>query len=89
MKIRFTKHTIEKLTAFANANGKIRITESDIVQTVTEPDIVDIRSREPQCVAQRHIDAEHVLRVIYTVNTEENEIKVITFYPGRKSKYEK
>lgn len=87
MKIRFTKHTLEKLAGFAGS--KIKITGANIIQTITEPDFVDARSRAPQCIAQKHLDATHVLRVVHTVEPNSGEVKIITFYPGRKSKYEK
>jgi hypothetical protein len=37
-------------------------------------------------VAQRAITERHVLRVIY--EEEQEEIRVVTFYPGRRSRYE-
>ncbi len=86
MKICFTKHAQEKLMAFQG--GIVPITSEDIIQTILMPDFVDVHSRKPQCIAQREIDAKHILRVVYTVETEK-KIKVITFYPGRKSQYEK
>ena len=86
MRIRFTKHALEKLTALQG--GKITITGADIVQTVVGPDAVDTRNRAPQYIVQKGLDATHVLRVVYALETE-RRIKVITFYPGRKAKYEK
>lgn len=86
MKIRFTKHALEKLAGFAGS--KIKITGADIIQTITEPNLVDVRSRTPQYIAQKSLDAKHVLRVVYAIEAQ-RRIKVITFYPGRKSKYEK
>ena len=55
MKIRFTKHVLEKLTALRG--GKITITGADIVQAVVAPDVVDTRSRAPQYIAQKGLDA--------------------------------
>jgi hypothetical protein len=37
-------------------------------------------------VAQRAITERHVLRVIYDEGPE--EIRIVTFYPGRRSRYE-
>ena len=37
-------------------------------------------------VAQRRITERHVLRVIYEEGPE--EIRIVTFYPGRRSRYE-
>ena len=37
-------------------------------------------------VAQRRISEKHVLRVVYEEG--QRQIKVVTFYPGRRSRYE-
>src|SRR4030095_11389221 len=37
-------------------------------------------------VAQRRISEKHVLRVVY--DEGQREIRVVTFYPGRRSRYE-
>jgi len=37
-------------------------------------------------VAQRGITERHVLRVIYEEGSE--DIRVVTFYPGKRSRYE-
>ena len=57
-----------------------------VIRTVEEPDWVDY-SRMPLLIAQRGLDRRRVLRVVYRVEGEMNVI--ITFYPGRKSQYEK
>lgn len=86
MKIRFTKHAQEKLVAFQG--GKIHITGADIIKTIATPEFVDTESRPHQFIAQKELSAKHVLRVVYLLETEKT-IKVITFYQGRKSQYEK
>ncbi len=87
MKIRFTKHALEKLKAYEG--GEIKISAADLIQTITTPNLVDTISRVPKYIAQKHLDTTHVLRVVYAVEIERGEIRIITFYPGRKSKYEK
>ena len=54
-------------------------------ETLRRPEKVDegFRGRK---VAQRKISASHVLRVVY--EEKQNEILVVTFYPGRRSRYE-
>lgn len=37
-------------------------------------------------IAQRRISEKHVLRVVYEEG--QREIRVVTFYPGRRSRYE-
>ncbi len=57
-----------------------------VLDTVAHPDIVDY-SHLPLKIAQRPLDKHHVLRVVYR---EVSGIKlIITFYPGRKTQYEK
>lgn len=82
--IHFTKHAVEKFAILAH-HGVI-ISREQVVETVEHPDMID-RSRLPLKIAQRDLNRAHVLRVVYR---EENSMKVIiTFYPGRKSHYEK
>ena len=52
---------------------------------VQRPDTVEegFRGRK---VAQRRISETHVLRVVYV--ERQKEIGVVTFYPGRRSRYE-
>ena len=38
-------------------------------------------------IAQKELDLDHVLRVIYEEHA--NEIVIVTFYPGRKERYGK
>ncbi len=55
------------------------------METVESPDLID-ESHLPLLIAQKSIDPEHVLRVVY--RQEENTKTIITFYPGRKSQYD-
>lgn len=80
----FTKHALEKFTILRQHN--FTISKSAVLQTVDDPDLID-RSRTPLKIAQRTFDKDHVLRVVYK---EQGDIKtIITFYPGRRTQYEK
>lgn len=57
-----------------------------MIDTVLNPEFIDY-SRSPLLIAQRGFDAEHVLRVVY--KEEGGDKKIITFYPGRRTQYEK
>ncbi len=80
----FTKHAKNKFKILKR--HKFLITEKQAVKTVENPDLVD-KSRLPLLIAQRKIDRNHVLRVVY--KQEFDVIKIITFYPGRIKQYEK
>jgi len=82
--IRFTRHAEEKFAVLKRYG--LRITKQQVVDAVSAPDDVD-RSRLPLLIAQKHLDLDHVLRVVYKA---ENNLKtVITFYPGRIKQYGK
>lgn len=50
------------------------------------PDKID-KGYKGRLVAQKRMDEEHVLRVVYEEQLD--EILAITVYPGRRSRYEK
>lgn len=83
MRIRFTKHAIEKFVVLRRHG--VLVSRNKVLRTVTSPETIDYR-REPLRIAQSNLDAAHVLRVVY--RTEEATRVIITFYPGRKSQYE-
>lgn len=84
MKIRFTRHALDKF--YILRSHGVRVLRSHVVRTVCEPERVDY-SQLPFKIAQRAFDKNYVLRVVYK---EQNGVKtIITFYPGRKSQYEK
>ena len=77
----------------AHAQGKFEIlkrhgfevTPDQVEETVLSPDQV---IPQPGCrfIARKRITAQHVLRAVYR---EEGETRVvITFYPGRRERYE-
>ena len=80
----FTKHAENKFEILKR--HKFLISKKRVIKTIENPDLID-RSRLPLLIAQRKIDKDYVLRVVY--KQEFNVIKVITFYPGRKRQYEK
>lgn len=80
----FTKHAEDKFALLKR--HKFTITKQQVLNTVKNPEIID-HSRIPLCIAQRKIDKAHVLRVVY--KEEKGVKKVITFYPGRVTQYEK
>ena len=81
--IHLTRHAEKKFTLLARHG--FRITHQHVIDTVTMPDKLDY-SRLPLLIAHRKIDRTHVLRVVYKI--EKDTIKIITFYPGRKTQYE-
>jgi len=79
----FTKHARDKFEVLKR--HKFLISKQQVVKTVEYPDLID-ESRLPLLIAQRKIDRNYVLRVVYKY--EFGIIKIITFYPGRKKQYE-
>lgn len=84
MDIRFTKHAEEKFGILEK--HQFFVSRKRVLSIVESPDAID-RSRYPLTIAQGAIDADHVLRIVY--RREAGVIVIITFYPGRKTHYEK
>jgi uncharacterized DUF497 family protein len=61
------------------------ITEEAVMKTVEAPDSVR-EGRRNRRIAQRAVNKEHVLRVIYA--NKGDSIGIITFYPARRERYE-
>ena len=78
----FTRHAKNKFEILKR--HKFLITKKQVLRTVEEPDLID-KSRLPLLIAQRKIDKRYVLRVVYKI--ENGNIKIITFYPGRRKQY--
>ena len=83
MRIRFTKHALEKFIVLQRHG--VAIPRNKVLRTVLAPDTIDYR-RIPLLIAQSNLDSTHVLRVVF--KDEGTTRIVITFYPGRKSQYE-
>lgn len=80
----FTKHAENKFEILKK--HKFSISKKQIIQTLDYPDLIN-ESRSPLLIAQRRIDKDYVLRVVYKQVLGVK--KVITFYPGRRKQYEK
>ena len=84
MEIVFTKHANEKFEILKKYS--VFITRRKVMDVLAHSDQRDY-SRNPLIIAQGTLDPSHVIRIVYKV--EQSNIIVITFYPGRKSQYEK
>ena len=82
MLVRFTRHAEDKFLLLKRHGFKI--SKKQVLGALKEPTLVDT-SRLPLYIAQKSIDAHHVLRVVYRI--EEGTKVIITFYPGRKKNY--
>lgn len=81
-KIKFCNHAKAKFELL-KAHG-FPINKKQVTETIKSPDKTE-RGKKGRMVAQRVLDNDHVLRVIYE---KADFITVITFYPGRRSYYE-
>lgn len=63
---------------------KFLVSEEQVLATVAMPDLIDY-SRIPLLIAQRKIDRNLVLRVVY--KQERGTVRIITFYPGKSKQY--
>ncbi len=84
MRIRFTTHALQKFSVLERHGVFIR--REQVVRAIETPDYVD-HSRLPLLIAQASLDRRRVLRVVYKIKRE--TFVVVTFYPGKKSQYEK
>lgn len=84
MNIKFTKHAEEKFLVLRRHG--VRVLKEQVLCSIRNPDKLDY-TRRPLIIAQGVFDKRRVLRVVYKM--EKNVILVITFYPGRKTQYEK
>lgn len=80
--IHFTKHALEKLSLMQQFG--FAVDENTVVQAIRRPQPV-VPGHSNRLVAQTMLDEKHVLRVVYE---EDEEITVITVYPGRRERYE-
>lgn len=63
----------------------VHFTEAQIENAINNPDIV-LEAEKSRKIAQRALDAKHVIRVIFEVKN--SSVIIITFYPARRSRYE-
>jgi len=80
----FTKHAEDKFEILKR--HKFLVSKKQVIKTIENPDLID-KSRLSFLIAQRKIDRDYVLRVVYKQKFE--IIKIIIFYPGRRKQYEK
>jgi hypothetical protein len=79
----FTKHSKEKLILSRKAG--FCLTQNQIKQAINSPLKVEHKPDGTQIVTVL-LDKSHILRVVY--RTEDDIIIIITFYPGRRGRYE-
>jgi hypothetical protein len=82
-KIVYGDHAQEKF-ALLRRHGFV-VSRRQVRETVQKPEQIEAGYRGRK-VAQRRITERHVLRVIYEEGPE--DIRVVTFYPGKRSRYE-
>lgn len=83
MKIIYTKHALEKFNTLEKHGWKI--SKLKVSQTIRKPEWLG-KSRIGQYAAMSMLDQNHILRIIY--DRIGRDVKVITFHPARKDKYE-
>jgi len=83
MKIIFTDHAKVKFKILKRHG--FEISEKQIRDIVKKPDNKS-KGKKDRLIVQSPIDDTHVIRVI--VEKEGNNIKIITFYPARRERYE-
>lgn len=81
--ILFSKHALSKFEILKRHGWELR--RENIEEAIMKPDRVE-SGRKGRRIAQKKIGEEHVLRVVYEMKKGNQE--VITFYPGRRSRYE-
>src|SRR3990172_4172346 len=81
--ITFSDHARAKFAVLARHG--VHLSEAQVRDTVSAPDHVE-PSRKGRYVAQKGQTRTLVLRVIY--RPTDDGVEVVTFYPGRRSRYE-
>lgn len=79
----YTRHAEEKFEVLKRYG--FEVTRHQVEEALTAPDMV-IPQTKGRRIAQKRITERHVLRVVYRQEGE-NQV-VITFYPGRRERYE-
>jgi len=82
LKIRFSRHAVEKL-GLLNSHG-VKVRRKLVELALAEPERV-VRGLGGRSIAEKGIDEQHVLRVVFV--EEESQIRVITMYPARRGRY--
>lgn len=79
----YTRHAQEKFALLARYGFAVK--PEQVEDTILNPEQV-ISQADGKFIAQKGVTAQHVLRVVYV--KEGQTFLVITFYPGRKDRYE-
>jgi len=83
MKIIFTNHAKVKFEILKRHG--FEVSEKQIRDIVEKPDTKS-KGRKDRFIVQGPVDDTHVIRIILEI--ESNNIKIITFYPARRERYE-
>jgi len=83
MAIRYTRHARYKF-GLLEQHG-FPVTEQQVADVLMRPDVI-MPQAGSRYIAQKRITEDHVLRVVY--RQEGEDLVVITFYPGRRERYE-
>ncbi|MCE8428233.1 MAG: hypothetical protein J5U19_07600 [Candidatus Methanoperedens sp.] len=83
MNIIFTDHATVKFKILKQHGFEIN--EKQVRDIVENPDTKS-KGRKDRFIIQGPVDDTHVIRVIFEI--ESNNIKIITFYPARRERYE-
>jgi len=83
MAVRYTWHALNKFELLAQHG--FPVTQQQVEDAVLHPERVELQSAG-RYMAQSAITQRHLLRVIYRI--EGLDQGVITFYPGRRQRYE-
>lgn len=75
--IKFVPHAEAKFEVLSR--HEFSVTRDQVIQTLTDPDSIS-EGRKGRRVAQRGVDEGHA-------EESENDVSVVTFYPGRRSRY--
>ena len=83
MKILYTKHANFKFRVLKQ-HGFV-ITKEQVEDIIKEPERV-VLGRRGRLIAHKSVSQTDLIRVIYEENGD--EIRIITFYPARRERYE-
>ena len=82
--VRFTLHAETKFKTIQKSG--FSVTREDVIDCLRFPDKIDTAPNNIK-ISQKGMGSRHVLRVVFR---EDNQgIKVITFHPGNRRRYEK
>lgn len=84
MNIIFSDHVISKIEILKKHG--IEIDRKFIELIVSDPEKLEDGYKN-RLIAQRKLDKDHILRVIYEKNND--DILIITVFPGRSNRYDK